>query len=309
MKVRRIWMSRASFDPVLLVITGPTASGKTEAAVLAARHFSTQVISFDSRQFYREMRIGTAVPEQEQLAAVPHHFIQHISIQREYNVSDYQEDARALLNQLFQTHRVVVAVGGSGLYLQTLTEGLDDIPDTEPELRFLLQARQAALGLDAMVLELERLDPVTAGRIDRNNPRRVMRALEVCLQTGRPYSSFIGKRLSHPEFKTYHFVLDLPREVLYDRINARVLRMMDEGLEQEALGLYPYRHLNALNTVGYKELFAFFDGGCTREQAIADIQKNTRRFAKRQTTWFSKHPEWERIAPQDVSLRLCSLSL
>ncbi|MBE0641815.1 MAG: tRNA (adenosine(37)-N6)-dimethylallyltransferase MiaA [Bacteroidales bacterium] len=297
-------MSSTFQDPVLLVITGPTASGKTEAAILAARCFNTQVVSFDSRQFYREMSIGTAVPSEAQLQSVSHHFIQHISIHQAYNVSQFHDDARTILGELFTTHRVVVAVGGSGLYLQALTEGLDELPDIDPELRHALQARLAGEGLGPILEELRLLDPIIVERIDRNNPRRVMRALEVCLQSGRPYSSYLGNRTRQPGFSVVYLVLELPRKTLYERINARVLRMMEEGLEEEAFGLYPHRHLNALNTVGYKELFAYFDGNLTREEAVAEIQKNTRRFAKRQTTWFGKHPEWERIAPQDVSLRL-----
>ncbi|HRY99514.1 MAG TPA: tRNA (adenosine(37)-N6)-dimethylallyltransferase MiaA [Bacteroidales bacterium] len=295
--------------PLLLVIAGPTASGKTELAIHAARRFGTHILSFDSRQFYREMHIGTAVPGPEQLQAAPHHFIQHISIHQEYNIARYREEALALTSRLFREHRVVVAVGGSGLYLQALVQGLDDLPEPEPGIRAQIHFRLSHHGLQDLVKQLRELDPEACRRIDLANPRRVQRALEVCLQTGQPYSTLLGKRRMEVPFRWHPLVISMPRPELYHRIDARVLRMMDEGLEEEARSLYAFRELRALSTVGYKELFHYFDGNCSRGQAMEEIQKNTRRFAKRQTTWFGRFPDYSHIAPGELDAALDRLSL
>ena len=286
-----------------MAIAGPTASGKTSAAVNLALMLQTEVLSFDSRQFFKEMRIGTAVPTTEERRGVPHHFIQHISIQEDYNVAGFVADARRKLNELFSRYPVVVAVGGSGLYLQGLAKGLDDIPEVSREVREKLDDRFNSEGLKPLLAELQQLDPDAYARIDHHNPRRVLRALEVCLSTGKPFSSFFSLKKESPGFETISLVLCPERACLYQRINLRTLEMMKAGWLEEAQDLLPFRHLNALNTLGYKELFLHLEGQLSLEEAVAEIQKNTRRYAKRQTTWFKKQiPEPHRWFPQSRDL-------
>jgi len=284
----------------LLVIVGPTGSGKTELSIRLARHYGIPVLSTDSRQFYRGMPIGTAQPTAEELQAAEHHFIASHDITEHLSCGAYEAQALALLEKLFARHDRVVAVGGSGLYVRALCEGMDELPKTDEALRRELTERLRREGLAALAEELGTLDPEYYRTVDRSNPARVVRALEVCLQTGRPYSALrTGVKRSRP-FDIVKIGVDLPRDVLYARINRRVERMLAEGLEAEARKLYPHRELNALQTVGYRELFDYFDGRTTYEEAVELIKRNTRRYAKRQLTWFRRDGGIRWFAPDDT---------
>ncbi|MCB9024553.1 MAG: tRNA (adenosine(37)-N6)-dimethylallyltransferase MiaA [Lentimicrobiaceae bacterium] len=275
-------------ENTLLVIAGPTAVGKTSVAIDVAQRFESEIISADSRQFYRELKIGTAAPDTTQLALVPHHFVGNLSLSDSYNVSQYETEVLELLNRLFQKHKLVVLTGGSGLYIRAVCDGIDMLPDADSEIRIYLQNLLESDGLSALRLLLQKLDPVYFQIVDVANPTRIIRALEVCMSTGLPYSSFRKKNPAKRNFRIIKIGLDLPRAELHQRINARVDQMMAAGLEQEAREFYPYRHLNALNTVGYKELFDYFDGNCSQDDAVEKIKTNTRRYARRQITWFRK---------------------
>ncbi|TBW26763.1 tRNA (adenosine(37)-N6)-dimethylallyltransferase MiaA [Gramella sp. KN1008] len=272
----------------LINIIGPTAIGKTALAIAVAKHFNTEIISADSRQFFKEMKIGTAVPDAEELEAAPHHFIQHISIEDKYSVGDFEREALRKLEELFKEHKIAVMVGGSGLYIKAVTEGLDDFPEVDPEIRKNLNKHLEEDGIDWLQQKLFVLDPDHYKNIDVQNPHRLIRALEVCIGTGKSFSSFLNKEKPPRDFETIHIGLTADREIIYDRINKRVDLMIENGLIEEAKSLYPKRELNALNTVGYKELFQYFEGETDLETAISEIKKNTRRFAKRQLTWFRK---------------------
>ena len=276
---------------ILISVSGPTAIGKTAWAIRLAIHFRTEILSADSRQFYREMRIGTAYPEPEELAAVPHHFIGHKSVTEAYSVGQYRDDALARLTDLFRNHPVLILVGGSGLYRDAVVQGLDDFPEIPEAVRSGVREHYRTTGLPGLQAELADRDPEYYGTVDRENPHRLMRALEVARASGRPYSSFLGNRRPPDFFEHVPIGLEAPRETLYRRINRRVARMMEAGLEAEARSLYPQRHLNALQTVGYQEMFAYMDGAFDRETAIREIAKNTRRYAKRQGTWLRRHPD------------------
>ncbi|MBQ6882536.1 MAG: tRNA (adenosine(37)-N6)-dimethylallyltransferase MiaA [Alistipes sp.] len=272
----------------LVVIVGPTGCGKTDLSIRLARHFHAPIISTDSRQFYRGLAIGTAQPTAEELAHAEHHFIASHALTDEINCGRYEVMALERLEQLFTEHDTVIAVGGSGLYVKALCEGMDDLPEADEALRAELMQQLETEGLASLCAELERLDPVYYAEVDRQNPARVLRAVEVCRQTGKPYSSLrTGSRRERP-FRIVKIGVDLPREELYGRIDRRVEVMMEAGLEAEARAVYPYRRLNSLQTVGYKELFAHFDGTISREEAVALIQRNSRRYAKRQLTWFRR---------------------
>ena len=275
----------------IVSISGPTGIGKTNWAIRLARHYKTEVLSVDSRQFYREMRIGTAVPTPEELQAVPHHFIQHKSIHEPYSVGDFRREALERIRELFRHHRLVILAGGSGLYLDAVTRGLDEFPTVDPGIREELIRDFEKSGITPLQKVLAEKDPEYHARVDLSNPHRLIRALEICLGTGKPYSSFLGNRKT-PDFFT-HIPLGLkaPREVVYQRINARVEQMMEAGLLEEARALFPYRNLSALQTVGYQELFAFLEGTMDLETAVSEIAKNTRRFAKRQGTWLRRDPD------------------
>ncbi|WP_026914970.1 tRNA (adenosine(37)-N6)-dimethylallyltransferase MiaA [Christiangramia portivictoriae] len=272
----------------LINIAGPTAIGKTALAIQLAKFFNTEIISADSRQFYKEMSIGTAVPETEELAAAPHHFIQHRSITEDYNVGDFEKEALAKLDKLFTKHDVVVMVGGSGLYTKAVVEGLDNFPEVDRNIRTELNEELLKNGLQSLQQKLQQLDPEYYVVADIQNPHRLIRALEICIGTGKAFSTFLKKKKNTRNFKTISIGLTAEREEIYDRINRRVDIMLENGLLEEARELYPYRKYNALNTVGYKELFAHFDAQWDLETAVAEIKKNTRRFAKRQLTWFRK---------------------
>lgn len=276
---------------ILISVVGPTAIGKTALSIKLAKAFDTEILSADSRQFYKEIPIGTAAPSKEELAAAPHHFIHNRSLEEDYSVGDYERDAIAKLEGLFQKHEVVILVGGSGLYIKSLIEGLDSFPEIEPEVRNALNERLVNEGIESLQRELKDLDPEYYDKIDPNNPHRLIRALEICIGSGKSFSSFLNKPKPLRKFKTISIGLTAPREEIYERINLRVDSMMDEGLLEEAQGLYHKRRLNALNTVGYKELFSFFEGRIDLETAVEEIKKNSRRYAKRQMTWFRKNEE------------------
>lgn len=283
----------------LLVIVGPTGSGKTDLSIRLALHYGAPILSTDSRQIYRGMPIGTAQPEKHQLQQVEHHFIASHDIKEDLNCGEYAVQALSRLEELFTRHDWVVAVGGSGLYVQALCEGMDDLPQADSTLRAELSRRLENEGLDALVAELRDRDPVYYETVDRKNPARIVRALEVCLQTGRPYSEQrTGQRLQRP-FQIIKIGIDLPREELYARIDQRVDRMLSEGLEAEARALYPYRGVNALQTVGYREFFDYFDGLISYEKAVELIKRNSRRYAKRQLTWFRRDTEIRWFRPTD----------
>ena len=277
-----------SSKKTLITIVGPTAIGKTSLSILIASHFKTEIISCDSRQFYKEMTLGTAVPEKEELAAVPHHFIQNRSVFEDYNVGAFERDALNVLDRLFKKHNIVVMVGGSGLYVKAVLEGLDDFPKIDPSIRLELKQVLKTEGIIPLQNQLKKLDIITYNTIDKDNPQRVIRALEICIGTNLPYSSYTSNSKKKRKFNSIIIGLSGEREKIYERINRRVEQMLENGLIDEAQKLYPNKELNALQTVGYKELFSFFEEKTTKDEAIQEIKKNTRRFAKRQLTWFKK---------------------
>jgi tRNA dimethylallyltransferase len=290
----------------LLIVGGPTASGKTDAGIALARHFGTEVISADSRQFYRAMRIGTARPLEPELGGVKHHFLGHLELEDTWSAGRFAREAEPVLQELLERHGVAVLVGGSGLYIDALVKGLDPLPLSDTRLRERLIRRTDSGGMPDLLKELERLDPVTAARIDRSNPHRVIRALEVCLLTGKPFSAQRSGAGDRTDMRLVRIAMDVPREELYRRIDARVDRMMAEGLVEEARSLLPHRALNALQTVGYRELFQYFDGTLTLESAIALIKQHTRNYAKRQLTWLRRDGGWNWMGP-DETLGMTSL--
>ena len=276
---------------ILITIVGPTAIGKTALSIQLAKHFHTEILSCDSRQFYKEMRIGTAVPTTEELAIVKHHFIQNRSIFDDYNVGQFERDALAKLNELFLRNPIQIMVGGSGLYVDAVLKGLDHFPEVDSAIRENLQIQLEKNGLQFLQNQLKELDIATYTTIALENPQRIIRALEICIGTGIPYATFKNKPKSPRNFTSIKIGLYAERETLYHRINQRVDMMIANGLIEEAEKLYQHKKLNALQTVGYRELFSFFDGDFTKEFAISEIKKNTRRFAKRQLTWFRKDTE------------------
>lgn len=272
----------------LISIVGPTAIGKTALSIRLAQHFKTEILSADSRQFYKELRIGTAAPTEIELAAAPHHFIHHKSVRDDYNVGAFEKEALQRVNQLFQKHPVLVMVGGSGLYIDAVTKGLDDFPEVDPSVRDTLNKTLSAKGLKHLQNQLKTVDPEAFKRIAIDNPHRVIRALEIYMGSGQPYSSFLNKPKVQRNFKTLTIGLTAERATLYDRINRRVDLMMASGLLDEVKSLKDLQHLNALNTVGYRELFNYLNGDWTLDFAVSEIKKNSRRYAKRQLTWFRK---------------------
>ncbi len=272
----------------LITVIGATAIGKTALSIQLAQHFKSEIISCDSRQFFKEMSIGTAVPSAEELAAVTHHFIQNKSILDHYSVGQFEKDALKKLDELFLKNNIVVMVGGSGLYTNAVLEGFDDFPEIAPEIRLKLNKQIENGEIEILQNQLKELDPDSYNDIEIENPQRLTRALEICIGTGKPYSSFKNKNKTKRNFIPIKIGLTADRKIMYHRINQRVDIMLQEGLPEEAKKLYPHKELNALQTVGYRELFDYFDGKCTLEFAIEEIKKNTRRFAKRQVTWNKK---------------------
>lgn len=285
-------------DRKLLIILGPTAVGKTDYSIKEALKYGSPVISCDSRQIYREMSIGTAVPSDEQLSAVPHYFIHSHSVTELYSAGRYEVEALALVERLFDDgHDTLVMAGGSGFYIDAFCRGLDDFPPVDMELRESLNRRLREEGVESLRLDLKRLDPESYASIDIANGQRVLRALEVCLTAGRPYSSFKTSPSRKRNFSIEKTGLTRPRDVLYDRINRRVLGMVDSGLVEEVRGLTGYRHLPALQTVGYKEIFQYLDGEISLDRAVELIQRNTRHYAKRQLAYWARDPEIRWISP------------
>lgn len=284
----------------LIVVGGATATGKTALAIQLAQHFDTEIVSADSRQFYREMSIGTAKPSPEELDAAPHHLIDNLSVTDSYSVGDFERDALAVLHRIFEKKDVAILVGGSGLFLRAVCAGLDQFPEVTEDTKRLVAENTEKGGLTWMQQTLQQLDPVHFALVDRQNPARMRRALEVCLQTGQPYSSFLSDSTpkSRP-FEPIYVLLSVPRPVLYARINARVDAMIEAGLEQEVSNLRAFQHLTPLKTVGYEEFFSFFNGEISRSTAIEKIKQHSRNYAKRQGTWFAKHGEWTAFSPDD----------
>lgn len=273
----------------LISILGPTAIGKTTLSIKLAKHFNTEIISADSRQFYKEMKIGTAVPSSEELLQIKHHFIHHNSIEDNYNVGAFEKDAIRCLDSLFITHNIVVMVGGSGLYTDAVTKGFDYFPEIDASVRERLNIILKTEGLHSLQNQLKELDIDSYNKIAIDNPHRVIRTLEICIGTGKPYSSFLNKEKPKRNFNVITIGLTADREIIYSRINKRVDKMMHKGLLNEVKKLKTKQHLNALKTVGYKELFKHLNGEWTLDVAVSEIKKNTRRFAKRQLTWFKKN--------------------
>ncbi len=282
----------------IIAITGPTASGKTALSIKLAQTLNTEIISADSRQFYKEMRIGTAVPEPEELTAVRHHFIQHKSIFEDYNVGDYEQDFLQLTKKLFQGKDTLILVGGSGLYIDTACKGLDNLPGKNMQIRRELTSELNKKGIESLQKQLQVLDPDYYQIIDRQNPHRLIRAIEILRQANGKKMADLYKQKSRRDFETIYIGLTGERSLLYDRINRRVDIMIAKGLIDEARKLYPHKELNALQTVGYRELFSYFEAQYDLDFAISEIKKNTRRFAKRQLTWFRKNPviKWFDVA-------------
>lgn len=292
-------MQKIQNTKTLISIVGPTAIGKTNLAIEVAKHFQSEIISCDSRQFFKEMKIGTAVPSEEELAEVKHHFIQNISIHEKYSVGDFERDGLAFLDNYFETNDICVMVGGSGLYEKAITVGFDEFPEVDPKIREDLNNELAEFGIEKLQEELQEVDPKYFEEVDIFNKQRVTRALEIFRASGLPFSHFRNQDLDKRPFNIIKIGLELPREEMYDRINLRVDMMMNEGLLNEAKNLFPLKDLNALQTVGYRELFDFFEEKITLDFAIEEIKKNTRRFAKRQMTWFKKDETVNWFSPFD----------
>jgi len=272
----------------LIVVLGQTATGKTAKAIELAKEYNTEIISADSRQFYKEMKIGVASPTEQELAQAPHHFIGNISIHTPYSIGQYEKEALQLIELLFQKHDKLILVGGSGMYIQAVCQGIDDLPQTDTKIREELNSLFETKGLEPLLSELKDKDLSYYETVDKKNPRRIIRALEVCRQSGRAYSSFLNKEKAQRNFKITKIGIAMPQSQLYERIDKRVDAMIEQGLLQEAQELYPYRDLQALHTVGYQELFPYFEGKSSLEQVTYNIKNNTHHYAKRQATWFKK---------------------
>jgi tRNA dimethylallyltransferase len=292
--------TKTNKNKFLIVVAGPTAVGKTAVALQLAKLFDAEIFSADSRQLYAEMNIGTAKPTEVELAVVKHHFINHISIHKKYSAGQYEQEINAELSHYFENRDVAILSGGTGLYIKVLLEGLDELPDVPDEIMEAYNQKFESLGIEALLEELSEKDPLYYDKVDKANHRRVIRSLTVMASSGKPYSSF----LSEQKNKTLPFIvipilLELPREELYERINTRVEIMLSQGLKEEVEQLYAYKGLQALETVGYQELFDWMDGAQSYESAISLIKQNSRRYAKRQITWFKKHGSWVTFSPND----------
>ena len=286
----------------LVVITGPTGVGKTDTAISIAQALSAEIISADSRQLYRDIPIGTAAPTPQQQAIVPHHFVGTLGLDEYYSAAQFESDVMQLLPQLFDKSPYAVMCGGSMLYIDAVCKGIDEIPTISDEIRQKVYADYEQHGLDYMLDKLKELDPEHYSIVDKKNHKRVVHAVEICLQAGRPYTSLRTNSAKERPFRIVKIGLNLPREELFDRINRRVIAMIEEGLIEEARRVYHLRHLNSLNTVGFKEMFAYFDGIMDYDTAVARIQKNTRVYAKKQLTWYAKDHEMQWFEPHDNNI-------
>ena len=285
--------------PTLIVLIGPTGVGKTELSLRLAEYFHTCIVSCDSRQLYADLKIGTAAPTEPQLARVPHHFIGTLQLTDYYSAAQYESEAIDLLNRLFEIHSTVILTGGSMMYVDAICKGIDDIPTVDAETRQLMLQKYEQEGLEHLCAELKLLDPEYYKIVDLKNPKRVIHALEICYMTGKTYTSFRTQHKKERPFRIIKIGLKREREELYERINLRVDQMMEEGLEEEARNVYPYRHLNALNTVGYKELFKYFDGEWTLPFAVEKIKQNSRIYSRKQMTWFKRDEEIHWFHPDE----------
>ena len=284
----------------LIIVTGPTGIGKTKLSIQLAQHFSAEILSADSRQIYREMKIGTAVPTDEELAGTKHHFIGNVSIHDYYNVSKYEDEAIELISRLHQSNPFVLLTGGTGLYINAVCKGIDLMPDPDPKIRMELNRQLSEEGVESLQKQLKVLDLEYYKTVDLNNSARLIRALEICKQTGKPYSSFRKKKDKVRAFKTIKIALNTDRTVLYDRINKRVLSMVEEGLVEEVKALMPYKKLIALKTVGYQELFDAFEGKHSIEKGIEYIQNSSRRYARKQISWIRRDAEYKWFEPNQL---------
>jgi tRNA dimethylallyltransferase len=275
----------------LVVLTGPTGIGKTAVAIKLAKYFNTEIVSSDSRQIFKELRIGTAVPTKQELSAVKHHFIQSHSITENYNASKFESEAILLLTQLFKNHDLIILAGGSMLYIEAICKGIDYMPDADPEIRTGLKRELENDGIEGLRLKLKKLDPEYYKVVDLKNPNRIIHALEICLMTGKTFSSFRTNSTKNRPFDIIKIGLNCNRNILHDKINRRVDLMVKDGLEEEARSVFPQKHLNSLNTVGYKEWFSYFDGEISRDKAIELVKRNSRRYARKQLTWFRRDSE------------------
>jgi tRNA dimethylallyltransferase len=285
---------------LLVVIAGPTAVGKTELTIRLAKHFKAEIISADSRQFYKGMSIGTAAPTSTELLEIKHHFISNLDLNDYYNVSIYEQQALQLIESLHLNNDIVFVVGGSGLYINALCHGIDDLPDADIILRNKLNEEYLSNGLEWLQKEVQLIDPEYYKIVDRKNPKRLLRALEVCQSTGKTYTELRTSTIRERPFKILKIGLNISREVLFERINIRVDNMIEQGLIKEVQNLLPFKNLNSLNTVGYKEIFDYLDHKVDLAQAIENIKTNTRRYAKRQITWFKKDPEFQWYEPNNT---------
>lgn len=289
---------------MLVVITGPTGVGKTAVSIEVALHFNTEIVSCDSRQIFKELSIGTAVPSPRELETVPHHFIQTHSISDNYNASRYETEALYKLENLFEKHDIVLLVGGSMLYIDAVYKGIDEMPDTDPEIRATLKKQLSEEGIESLRRQLKNIDPDYYRQVDLKNPARIIHALEISLMTGKPYSAFRTNPKKERPFKVIFVGLNIERGLLHQRINERVDKMVAAGLIEEARKVYPHKHLTALNTVGYRELFRWFDGEISREKAIELIKRNSRRYARKQITWFRRNENMRWFNPKETSIIL-----
>ncbi len=285
----------------LIVVLGPTGVGKSDISIQLAKHYQSEIISADSRQFFHELQIGTAVPSSTDLSTVPHHFIQSKSIFEYYNVSEYETEAIQLIGELFLKKNPLILAGGSMLYIDTICKGIDDIPTVDPLVRDEVIAWYKVNGIDALKQKLLEVDPEYYAIADLNNPKRLLHAVEIFQMTGKPFSSFRKNTIKERPFRILKIGINQERKILYDRINLRVEKMMEAGLLDEAKAVYEFRDLNSLNTVGYKELFSFFDGRCTLDEAVEQIKGNSRKYARKQLTWFRRDPEIKWFEPDQVT--------
>lgn len=294
-------MSESVTKPLLVSVVGPTAIGKTKLAIDIANEFNTEIISADSRQFYKELEIGTAKPSGQELDKAPHHFINSHTIKQPYSAGEFGRDARQLLDQLFQTNKIVVAVGGSSLYLKSIWEGFDEIPEVEPSIREQLNIELQEEGLEKLLLELKQSDPDYYDQVDKNNGQRIIRALEVIRGTKKPFSPFRKSAVQDTPYRNLKIGLEMDRELLFDRINRRMDVMIKQGLFEEAEGLIAFKDHNALQTVGYSEIFDYLEGKYDKEEAVRLLKRNSRRYAKRQMTWFKRYDNIHWFQPNQLN--------